>query len=146
MLYPTLVNVVEMLKNYINRDQYTTLNKIQDNGNSIDAMMSIAFEEIMGQSQFVSTRSKHASSDGLRISLCTLLFLHRDAWPFNSSVLVFMTRGLFDPSCLVIFTFPIFLFTSNARANSTIAATTKKSETKRNTPSLSMLEPVGESF
>ena len=62
---PTTINLVKMLKDYINSDQYITLNIIKDTGNNIEAMMSMAFEEIVGEWQVVSTRLKHVSPDGL---------------------------------------------------------------------------------
>ena len=135
-------------------------------------MMSMVFEEILGQLlKVVSTRLKHPSSDGLLSFLSNsklfngylALFLDKDAWNdpspiviflfsiatfelFNLSELVFTPKVLFEPSCFVILTFPVLLFISNATANSTIVATTKKRETNRYTPSLSMFDPVGESF
>ena len=131
--------------------------------------MSMAFEEIVGEWQVVSTRLKHVSPDGLLTVLSNnrlfnwnfVLLLDKDVWndpivtllfsmavfePFNRSELVFAPKEFLEPSCFFISTFPVFLFTSNAAANSTIVATTKKSETNRYTPSLSMFEPVGESF
>ena len=134
-------------------------------------MMSMAFEEIWGKLQVVSTRSKHPLSDGLLIFLSNsklfngnlALLLDKAFWNdpspiaiflfsiatfelFNSSELVFTPKGLFEPSCFVILTFLVLLLISNATANSTIVATTKKRETNRNTPSLSIFDPVGESF
>lgn len=134
-------------------------------------MMSMAFEEIVGEWEVVSTRLKHALSDGLLIVLSTsklfngnfALLLDKDVSngpspiatflfcmavfePLNCSELAFAPKEFLETSCFVISTFPVFLFTSNATANSTIVATTKKSETNRYTPSLSMFEPVGESF
>ena len=134
-------------------------------------MMSMAFEEILGKLQVVSTRSKHSLSDGLLIFLSNIklfngnlaLQLDKAFWNdpspiaiflfsiatfelFNSSELVFTPKVLFEPSCFVILTFLVLLLISNATANSTIVATTKKRETNRYTPSLSMFDPVGESF
>ena len=134
-------------------------------------MMSMAFEEILGQLQVVSTRSKHPLSDGLVIFLSNsklfngnlALLLDKafgnDPSPiaiflfsivtfelFNSSELAFTPKGLFEPSCFVMLTFPVLLLIINATANSTIVATTKKRETNKYTPSLSMFDPVGESF
>ena len=134
-------------------------------------MMSMAFEEIVGEWQVASTKLKHALFDGLLIVLSTsklfngnfALLLDKDVSndpspiatflfsmavfePLNCSELAFAPKEFLEPSCFVISTFPVFLFTSNAAANSTIVATTKKSETNRYTPSLSMFEPVEESF